>query len=147
MMTKADDIKTEILALSKLGIVKAEDVYQWVEANPDTSVIYKKLEWNDAKAGVLYRIHQIRTMLTLYVVDNSGDPELVSLSIDRATPGGGYRVLTEVKNIPSLREVLLNDVLAALGRLARRYGDIAELDNVWAAIVEAQATYGKDRAA
>jgi hypothetical protein len=145
MMAKADDIKAEILALKKRGVIKAEDVYYWAENNPN-SAIYRSLEWDDAKAGVLYRIHQIRNLMTLYVIDKSGEPELVSLSLDRATPGGGYRVLTDVKAVPSLREILLEDVLAALGRLAHRYADFTELNDVWIAIAEAQATYGKKQA-
>lgn len=138
--SKKDQIRSEILALERRGVVQAEAIHEWAKGHAK-SAIHKSLEWNDDKAGYLYRLSQIRSMITLYITDESGEPELVSLSIDRATPGGGYRSLKEVKEVPEMRAVLLEDVLVALERLASRYADIKELAGVWREVAKARVAY------
>jgi hypothetical protein len=140
--SKRDQIRTELLALERRGIIKAEDVHAWAERNPK-SAIYRSLEWDNEVAGFQYRLHQIRSLITLYIVDSAGEPEMVSLSIDRVKPGGGYRHLDDVKEAPDMRLVLLGDVLVDLERLASRYGDLEELVAVWRAVAEARAAFDR----
>lgn len=140
-MNVKDDIKSELTLLKTDGVYKAEDILAWAEQNRD-SAIAQRLQWDDAKAGHLYRLNQVRVLIRIYVVDLKGEPATVSLSVDRVLPGGGYRDLSEVKVTPDLRKVLLEDLLRELERMADRHFDIVELHPVWEAIRQVRRNLG-----
>lgn len=137
-MTLQEDVLAEFEMLRSDGLIKAEEVLDWAEANRE-SAIARRLQWDDAKAGHLYRLNQIRTLIRIYIVDTTGSPLTVSLSVDRASPGGGYRDVGEVKATPNLRRVLLEDLMTELERMADRHFDITELEPVWGAIALVRA--------
>jgi hypothetical protein len=132
-MSVKSDIAAELRALERDGLLKPEDVHVWADANRESAVA-QRLEWNNRRAGYQYRLTQIRTLIRIYIVDVTGEPVTVSLSLDRAEPGGGYRNLPTVKATPNLRQVLLEDLLHELERMADRHYDIVELEPVWSAV-------------
>lgn len=127
-------IKEELLALREAqgGILRVEPVVEWAQAHP-TSDLHKSLEWDDEKAGFEWRCHQVRRLIAVHVVNEEGERQMVSLTIDRVRPGGGYRDIQDVGSVPNLREVMLGDALDELERVQARYNHLQELVQIWEA--------------
>lgn len=140
-MTKAEQIRAEIEALQKDGIVDAKDVVEWARANPE-SALYSQFEWDDSKAAEEYRLFQARRVIALYVVSEAGERTLVSLSVDRSK-GGGYRDIERVLNNDEMRKVMLRDALQEFKRVKAKYQHLKELASVYEAIEDADKRYGK----
>lgn len=88
------------------GLLRAEDIVDSAR-HPD-SAIHKYFEWDDGIAAEKYRLSQARAMIRKLVVvgpdiDASPVPKYVSLQLDRAKPGGGYR---ETKQVVASKELL-----------------------------------------
>jgi hypothetical protein len=129
-------IETELRLLqsqSPNGLLQPEFVVQWA-ANHKQSALYSALEWDDAKAGAEYRLEQVRRLIRIHVRNVEGKRELISLTIDRINPGGGYRQLDMVMRDHSLRAIALTDALAELDRVQAKYQWLTELASVWAAV-------------
>src|SRR5215467_10271488 len=110
-------IQGELYALKNdEGLWVPEDILVWARHHP-RSALHQRLEWDDAKAGHEHRLWQVRQLVAIHCVksEGSGARQLVSLSIDRIRPGGGYRDIDDVLPVRELRAVLL-------GRCAQRAG-------------------------
>lgn len=118
----------------KKGILNPEDIVS--EAKKKTSPLHDKFTWNDSVAGNLYRIHQARNLIRIYVeqIPNSvSDVEhrvFVSLKEDRYS-GGGYRTLVSVMEDTELRLQLLNEAKEELKLLKNKYEMLEELAKVF----------------
>jgi len=131
MSEKTDHIGDELLALQNdEGKINPAEAVEWARTNVD-SHLHAKLEWDDSVAGEKYRIWQVRTLISVHIVDSEGARKFVSLSIDRKE--GGYRPINEVLARIDLREVMLRDALEELERVQRKYQHLQELSEVWAA--------------
>jgi len=108
------------------------EVLQWAKAHR-RSALHAALEWDDSKAAEEYRLAQVRELIRVNVVDVSGEPEMVSLSVDRAQ-GGGYRSVQDVIDDRALSEILLQDAVEELDRMKARYDRVAALTAVWRAV-------------
>src|SRR5436190_1724918 len=126
-------IREELLALKrKDGLIVAEDGVRWAKSHKD-SALHRALEWNNTKASHNWRVWQIRQMIGIYIVSDTGRRTVVSLSIDRGKSGGGYRTIDDVLPHANLRETMLNDALAELDRVQHKYDHLNELASVWVA--------------
>lgn len=114
------------------GLIVVEEAESWARNNPDSD-LHRSLEWDDAKAGHQHRLWQLRRLIAIHIVSEEGVRQVVSLSIDRKSQGGGYRELGDVLRKPSLRDVMLRDALAELERVQAKYNTLQELAEVWAA--------------
>lgn len=133
-------IRDELLAIQEASedrVLHASAAVAWAEAHP-ASALARALEWDDAKAAREHRLWQVRQLIKLHIVDERGEPAIVSLSIDRKA-GGGYRDVADVMSMPKLRDVMLRDALAELERVQRRYDSVKELAEVWAAMNRVKA--------
>ena len=124
-------------------LVAPEEIHEWAAANPESNW-HGRLEWDDAKAGHAHRLWQIRTLLAIHVKQGSNVREIISLSIDRRD--GGYRLLDEVIQSPSLRHILINDALAELVRVRKKHGHLVEFAKVWSDIDELTVTVPTEEA-
>lgn len=126
-------IRDELLALKdEDGLIVAEGAVEWAKANP-TSALYLSLEWDNDKAAHEHRIWQVRRLISIHVVYDSGARQVVSLSIDRKQPGGGYRSIEDVLPNVDLRECMLADAVKELERVQLKYNHLHELADVWKA--------------
>jgi hypothetical protein len=125
-------IKDELLRLQQEhgGILQAEIGVAWARDNP-TSELHGALEWNDGKAGHQHRLTQMRQLIRVHVRTEEDVRQLISLTIDRTQPGGGYRHIDDVLPVPELRAILLADAFAELERIRIKYQHLVELANVW----------------
>jgi hypothetical protein len=124
-------IRAELLALvDDEGLLQPPVVHDWARTHPKSD-LHARLDWDDAAAGYQYRLTQIRQLITITVRTADHKPQMISLSIDRADPGGGYRQIAVVMQNRKLRQVALHDALSALEHLQFRYGDLAELAPIW----------------
>lgn len=140
-------IRTELLAIQSAdpdNVLHPHKAVAWARDNP-ASALHKALEWDNDKAAHEYRLHQLRGLVRLHIVNDVGDPAMVSLRIDRSS-GGGYRSIDDVTKIPDLREMMLQEALAELERAQRRFGKLSQLAEVWNA-VEVAKVRGKRPAA
>ena len=138
-------IKDELIMLQEKshGFLRAQTAVDWARDNPD-SALHSALDWDDANAANEHRLWQIRQLIRVNVVDKKGVPQLISLSIDRTEPGGGYRKLDDVLSTPDLRSVLLRDALNELDRVQQKYESISELVQVWEAKDVVKKKRGKE---
>ena len=135
-------IKSELIGLSNEdGLIEPAAVVDWAKSNP-TSALHKALEWDDKKAAGEYRLWQARKLIKLHIVSDDGAPEVVSLSVDRAT-GAGYRRVDDVLASRDLSKIMLRDALEELGRVKSRYERIEELTEIWAETEKVRARISK----
>ena len=126
-------IKQELLRIQQAdpeNILRPREVLEWAQDNPD-SALHRSIDWDDERAAEQHRLWQIRQLIQLHVVQEDRSPVLVSLSIDRQTPGGGYRAISDVVDRPDLRDIMLEDALAELQRVQRKYERVLELKGLW----------------
>lgn len=134
MSRKADRIRAELEEIrqaSRDRMLHAEKIVAWAKAHR-SSALFTQFEWDNSKAAREYRIWQARRLLQIFIVTESGGPQLVSLSFDRSK-GGGYRDINDVIKDRSLSEIMLNDAIAELNRAQARFGRVRELVSVWKA--------------
>jgi len=117
---------------NKAGLVDPAAAVDWARAHPK-SQLHKELTWDDSVAAERYRIWQVRSLISVHIVDVQGDREFISLSIDRHQ-FGGYREATEVLSNRTMLIIMYNDCLDELARLQRRFSALPELAPVWAAV-------------
>lgn len=127
-------VKEELLAIqakSRDGVLHVMNVYRWAKSHPQ-SAIAKQVEWDRNKAAFQYQLWQIRKLITLHIVSEDGTPQMVSLTIDRTQPGGGYRSISDVLENKELSAIMLQDALNDLERIRERYKLVKALTSVWA---------------
>jgi len=131
MSDRTDNLAKELLALKgEDGLINVAKAEQWAKRHPKSS-LYAHLEWDNEVAGEKYRHWQIRSLISVHIVDAEGSRQLVHLSIDSRS--GGYRPINDVLGQKELREIMLEDALGELERMQRKYARLQELDGVWAA--------------
>jgi hypothetical protein len=126
-------IESELLALkNEDGLIVPERAEGWAAAHPKSDLA-KRLEWDNGKAGRLYRINQIRQLIvTLEITMGPTTRRFYSLSIDRHNAmGGGYRDIEEIVRSRTLYDILLADALAELNRMRENYERLTELRPLW----------------
>ena len=133
MSEHMESISRELEALrNKQGKFVPSECVEWARSPPQ-SALAGHLIWDNELAGERYRVWQVRELLAVHIVDPDGERRFVSLSIDRNN-GGGYRSLADVMKRPDLKAIMLQDALADLQQLQRRYERLtAELADVWKA--------------
>ncbi len=141
-------IKSELMELKEQfgELMKVESVHQWALDHKD-SALYASLEWDNDKAGLLYRFTQIRRLIAIHVVSVEGRRDFISLTVDRTTPGGGYRSLHDVMSNETLKSVALRDALAELERIKSQYRYLKQLSSIWDEIDKASAEHKKEKMA
>jgi hypothetical protein len=131
-MSARIQIEQELLALKADNpMLQAAAVVKWAKANKQ-SALHKQFQWDLKKAAWEHWLSTARHLIVEYVihtVDNG--PRLVSLSVDRITPGGGYRDIGDIVSVPALYEVMLRDAISDLRRTQTRYQRVKELKRVW----------------
>jgi len=143
MSERLDGIATELLDLrDDEGKISAPDAVEWARSRPN-SHLHGALEWDDSVAGERYRVWQVRSLISVHLVDADGGRRFVSLTVDRAE--GGYRPLNEVMQRIDLRQQMLDDALADLDRIQKKYQHLQELSKVWAARDQVKVTRTRRR--
>ena len=132
MSERLDTIGAELLALrTEQGVINPSEAVQWARVNPE-SRLHGALTWDDEAAAERFRIWQVRSLISLHIVDADGGRKFVSLSIDRSGGhSGGYRPISEVMGDEALRDVMLKDAMAELERVQKRFEKLKELAGVW----------------
>lgn len=136
-----DAIRAELERLKSDGVIKPVDV---VEAARDVeSPLHDCFTWDDGEAAHQFRLLEARNMLRVYVVTEASAPAnvraFVSLTSDRATPGGGYRAIADVLSDDAMRNQLLRDAFVQFRNMQKRYQHLKQLSKVWDAVDEAEA--------
>lgn len=114
-------------------LLTAEMVVAWARAHPK-SELHKAPQfhgWDKDKLAYEQLLQGARQIIALHVVYEDGTRRLVSLSVDRAREGGGYRKVDDVLRSKSLHEIMLADALRELERMEAKYTAITDLKPVW----------------
>lgn len=119
-------------------LVTAKEIVTWAHEHP-TSALHKELKCDDdASAAALWRIGHARRLIAIYVTDDDGDRQTISLSRDRSAEGG-YRQLPAVIAIEELYEIALRDAIKELKRIEAKYEHLKTLKAVWAELEKVEA--------
>jgi hypothetical protein len=129
------------IAAQNQGILRCADVVS--AAEPQESPLHARFEWDDGRAGHLYRLEQARTLIQECSITTPQAPTLcvpafISLAADRSLPGGGYRAIEDVMTDKERRAQMLEEALGELKALQSRYGHLNELAQVWSATARAK---------
>jgi hypothetical protein len=126
-------LESELLALKNAdGLIVAERAEAWAASHPKSDLA-KQLEWDNSKAGRMYRINQIRQIIiSLEITMGPTTRRFYSLSIDRHNAmGGGYRDIEEIIRSKTLYDILLADALNDLRHMQEKYERLTELKPLW----------------
>lgn len=133
-MTRNETLRAELKQVQgSRKLLRPQEVVRWAKSHPQ-SELHRRFEWNDSKAAAEHRLQQARELIKLVIIREPLTPQYVSLSIDRAKSGGGYRIHDEVKDAASLRAVFVADVLREFVRMRERYSELRELSSIFFAI-------------
>lgn len=129
------------------GLLVAERVVE--VARDENSVLHSQFEWDDTKAGHRYRLAQARQLIRTIVIheERTAEPirSFVSLPSDRAHTGGGYRHMSVVLSIDSLKQEKLRELQQAIDRMLERYDALLNLEPQFVEIRNAVPRFTPDR--
>ena len=127
-------IRDELLALKNDDdLIVPEVALEWARRH-NRSALHRAINWDPNYNIEAYLLVQVRNLITLNIRNEYKAPNTISLSIDRATAGGGYRVIEEVLETPRLRAVMLVDALHEFDLLRKRFEELEELRPIWEAV-------------
>ena len=119
-------------------LVLAKEIVTWAHEHP-ASALHKELKCgDDASAAALWRLGHARRLVAIYVTDEEGDRQTISLSVDRSAEGG-YRQLPAVIAIEELYEIAERDALKELRRTEAKYEHLKSFKAVWAEVDKVEA--------
>lgn len=143
-------IRDELLQIKGSDdLLTAEAVVTWARAHKG-SALYKAPEfcgWDLKKSAYQHWLLAARNLIAIHVRFEGGERRLVSLSIDRSKPGGGYRDVSDVVKNKDLYHVMLNDALGELQRVQSKYQNLKELNPVWQQVEKIRAREERRKAA
>ena len=117
------------------GVLQPEKVVEHA-ANPD-SALHSAFEWDDSEAAQKYRLEQARQLIRVcveYVPHVKGEMKsFVSIRSERYEDGG-YRHAPTLMMSQDGRDSLLETALWELETFQRKYSELTELAEVFAAI-------------
>jgi hypothetical protein len=138
-------IESELLEIKNgKELLIAEEVLEWSKAHPDSD-LYKRLEWNNSKAGHEYRLWQVRQLIAVHITFKDGERKFVSLSLDRPKEGGGYRDIEEVLRDKSLKDIMMADALNELHRIETKYERLKALKPIWSEVAKIRRQQDKKK--
>jgi len=135
--TRQQIVEAELRRLAEKngGLLSPEKVVE--SARHKTSPLHHCFEWDDSAAAEAYRLWQARQLIRVVVQEIPGTKAktevFVSLSTDRGQ-GAGYRLVTTVLSHEQMRAQLLEDARAELAVFRRKYAQLQELAEVFAAV-------------
>jgi hypothetical protein len=130
-------IASELRELKKgRELLTAEYVVEWARSHTKSALHKAPIfyGWDQKKAAYQHWLHGARMLIAMHVTYATGQRQLVSLSLDRSRPGGGYRDVDDVLRDQSLTEIMLEDALRELHRIQIKYDQVKALKPVWAAV-------------
>lgn len=141
----------ETIRLKNGGILKEEDVVK--EARREGHPLHDRFDWDDSKAGHLWRLEQARELIrSVYVVIETTGQKTVSVRAYASLPSdrdreGGYRPIDSIMSNANFRAELLSSAISELEAFKRRYSNLTQLAPVFDAIdaVKIKRSFEKDR--
>lgn len=126
-----NEIQKELLGIKgDAELLQVDDVIRWARKHTQ-SKLHGEYNWNVKQAAWEHWRFTTRRLIQLHITYADGERKFVSLSVDRSRPGGGYRNIDDVKQAPSLMEVMLQDALQELERVRKKYERVKALAPVW----------------
>jgi hypothetical protein len=128
------------------GYLKPEKIV--AAAEDPNSPLHDQFQWDDTEAARHYRNIQagvLIRMIKITVVRKSVDAKVIDVSTTRGFQSlpsdrtadselGSYQATETIMAAPEKREEILQTVLRELAAYRKRYAEIAELVEVWAAL-------------
>lgn len=149
-MSSVNDELEAVRASNPNGELVPEEVVDFA-SNPNTA-LHSRFEWDDSKAGHLFRLQQARSVIRVHVavVDNSGSGDVVttkfvSLSDHRGGTAGYQPRVTVLSDEEKRRRHALDVITSVIGILSR--ADLPELDGVLNAALSVQTDIARQIAA
>ena len=113
------------------GGLTAELVVQ--AAKPKRSYIHDFFEWDDEKAGEVYRLEQARYLIRHIIIEVVGERETprAFITVVKGTPSQKvYLDTIQIMATPELRLQVLAMFLSELNVLRRRYAELLKFSNI-----------------
>jgi hypothetical protein len=138
-MSESKEVLVELtrIASEHDGLLMPADIVK--AARVKSSPLHSRFEWDDTAAAERYRLWQARQLIdvTVEYIGTGRDAVMsrvfVSLTTDRSA-GGGYRAIHAVLANTEHRERLLEDAKIEMNRFRKKYSELKELADVFAAM-------------
>jgi hypothetical protein len=131
----------ERIRLANGGLLSTEAVVAM--AKEPESVLHEHFEWNNVKAGHLYRLWQARRLIQMVTMPgiDSGKEARVYLSLvpDRGADGG-YRSINDILGNRDLRAQMLQQAISEFDRWQERHKNLLELVGVFESMEDVKKT-------
>lgn len=136
----------EALRQENDGFVTPEMV--WKAAEDPGSPIHDDFEWNERKAAENHWKERARNLVNHIVVvrvqqEPADEGMRAFVSIIVSEKKRAYVDIGTVRSDEEMRQCLIKDILAKLNAFKKRYAQITELDEIWAAIEKAEKRRAK----
>lgn len=131
----------EAIAAEHEGLVEPKAVVN--RARPSRAPLHGCFEWDDTRAGEMFRETQARELIRSLVVvqeDAGGGAEEVRLAfvhVELADESKGYVTTAQMLSDEDLRSQVLHDALELLNGVKKRFEQLSELREVFAAVARA----------
>lgn len=129
---KDSAVKQELLALKdKAGRIKPQSVVSYAQQHPE-SALYKRFDWDKKRCVERDLLHQAREIINaeITIIRHVPTQSFVSLRVDRAIKGGGYRQIESILDSASLANEMLNDAYAEMEHFISKYRHLSALAGV-----------------
>lgn len=124
------------------GLLRPNDIVD--AARPKQSPLHSKFEWDDSEAAEKYRLWQARQLISVTVdyfgSDKRGMTTRVFVSLTPDRKYGGYRSVETIMSDKDQRRQLLEDALKEMELFQKKYADVQELAEVFAAMKRVKKT-------
>lgn len=143
---KAIAAELEVIYRDRGGLDPAY-VEKWARKHPG-SAIHERLEWDDGKAGMAYRIWQIRALIVQVEVSyEDGKKRQAYVSLKKNRGKKGYVALAKVLSSAEQRRMLLQEALDEYKHVGAKYHSLRELARVRDAVAKVDQEVHKVRRA
>jgi len=145
-VTAARVKELKALQAKNAGVLYPADVVDFAR-NPKTA-LHSAFQWDDTKAAEAFRLHQARQLISVTVDVEASDRADLSVSAfialrDDRKGEGGYRSVSVLLETARGREAILDTAMWELDAFQRKYAELKELCDVFAAIRKVRARIKK----
>lgn len=135
--TKARIAELQKIQATNGGVLYPADVVSFAR-NPKTA-LHAAFEWDDTKAAAAHRLEQARQLIRVVVDVEESERSDISVSAYVALRGdrkgeGGYRSVSVLLRTARGRAAILDTAMWELAAFERKYAELQELCEVFAAI-------------
>ena len=118
------------------GVLRPQTVVE--HARDETTALHNCFEWDDSVAAEEYRLEQARRIIRAQITHVGSEKKLIKTRVFHSLPSDrgreSYRRTVDILSDADRRAEMLRRALIELSQLRKRYSELSELVEVFAAV-------------